>query len=370
MSEHPVIELEQRVNSTHPNLGRGYALGLITVAAEKVYIVVAPKGMGKSRLVYGIADTFPQRWEQQSLTMAGLEDHQEMLSGFQGCVLIDDIGAIDNDYSRRATLTTLTDLAYRHSYHKTSNKVHLDIEGFHGGVVMGIQPVLLKQVISSGLWESNIGDKAIRYYHLYRPLNPNPAPIPEYKVERIPNSEIEYILPNSTLLGRMYHIGLLQWGKTRVVEHVRDMLMATAGLAGRTKTEDSDAEVLVHLMNPMQIESWITYRSSFESPIQLNLTLLYFLTQFASYDHLTVEQFATDFQMGRTTTTDVLRESVDYWQPGKKPLGGIKPTKETLKLLEALQSDGVLDYESTPSIRRVSRNRNTIRFPRSAQTSA
>jgi len=146
------------------------AMNILAAKAKKVILNVAPAGTGKSVACEAAHRSLGERSKlYTSLTLAGLMRMRDELEGYDGHLIIDDLGAEKSMWSRISTITVLANVVYTHYVDKITQTARIQITGFNGSASLNIQPVLLNSLCQSEEWISVVRDKVIRYYHLIRP---------------------------------------------------------------------------------------------------------------------------------------------------------------------------------------------------------
>lgn len=305
---HYLAQLMADIERSHPRLGAATAFAQLCAKANKCLLVVAPAGTGKSTISNTVASGARDCLTLGSITLSGLAPFEARLTDFKGVVTIDDVGRIDTTYARTATVTALSDLCYSHQVSKYTYAFTLNITGFHGAAILNIQPVALGAVIASNDWETVIADKTIRYYHLYRPSSPNRLLPPVELSWGIDVSTVDYPSQSGPLWDSLVKIAGVQWGDARVVEHVTDLLRATAAIDGRTKLQKRDYDLLRRLMAPMTVERYLLDKFDLEGGRYFRNNVLAMLVEFASWGDLTVERISRDYHVPPHRVLDILRQ--------------------------------------------------------------
>jgi len=339
---HRLLEIIRSVNKTHPHLGPILAVNLVGAIARKCVLNVAPAGMGKSVSSETVADIFPKQvLKYESLTRSSLRHMSKALTGFNGLVVVDDVGAEKTIYSRVATISALAHLVYSHRVSKYTASWYFKIEDFHGSAILNIQPVALDTVINSDDFEAVIRDKTLRYYHFFRPKEPKKIK-PKFPLPH--NYEIDHVrlkLYKRRLWYDLIRIGLSQWSYARCIEHIPDLLRAVATVDGRNRVEPQDFKLLAKLLKPMQIEPYVFDRSGPEMAIFFNRNLLYLIIEVATHrDKLTAEAMAVDYKMSYRNIQRFIDTVIDWVTIDQNSPQIIKPSDNLKKILEVI---GVYD---------------------------
>lgn len=327
----PLQVLEARVEETHPGLGRLVALLHVVAVSRTCMLVVGVAGSGKSTASRSLL-SFERCLYWDSVTRAGLMSWMDTLTGFEGVIVIDDMGKIDSEYSRISTATTLAELCYSHFVAKFTFRVRLQIAGFGGSAVMNIQPIILSRLVRSIEWDAVLADKVLRYYHLRFPTRPvaSPpvglAPPPDATID-----DVQLDLPAQALRG-LYRQGQVQWSLPRTIEHVSRLLRGVALWAGRDYVNEDDVSYLEHLLKPMIVEGAVLQRHGLETRRVLDHELLCLLTELASANEVKVHDIARHFRTSVNVVHDVLDRYRAWW--AKAGEGSIKRSAVAERLLQ------------------------------------
>lgn len=335
---HYLQEVIHQVDKTHPHLGNPVAMAMLTIKAKKMLILVSPRGCGKSRVSSFVGLSYPGHELQDRMSVAGLAAIRERLNGFQSVLVVDDIAKTQTAYARITTLTTLAELVYSHYCISHLAGTNYEITDFYGSALVNIQPVLLREVVKSPEWEASMQDKSIRYYHLFRPLEPNPMP-PEVRLQWGYNlDKVAVPLGKGKLVEQLKAIGETQWGLSRLVEHTKDLLRACAAYDKRYKVTSADYRLLIKLLNPMVIENLITDKKEFESERYLNSNQLAILTEFVTYGNFTLRQMSRDYKLSESQCRKIMSRYSDTWVETERRPTTYAPSKA---LTEKLKEVGI-----------------------------
>lgn len=310
---HYLSYVVKEVDKTHPGLGSPVAVAMLTVKAKKLLLMVSPRGCGKSRITTYVGFGYPQHSIQDRLSVAGLSYMAEEFTGFTGVVVVDDLAKTQTPYARIATMTTLAELVYSHYCHSRLQGSRFDITGFGGAALVNIQPVILKSLVTSPEWEASMQDKSIRYYHLHRPLRPNPEP-PKLTLEW--GIALDKVLPfklEGKLADRLMRIGESQWGLARMREHTTQLLRAAAALDSREVVNQSDYILLIKLLTPMLMELLVTYKRHLETDRVFRTDRLALLTEYFTYGDFTLKNISSDYKVSEATAYRIMATQVADW---------------------------------------------------------
>jgi len=194
-------------------------------------------------------------------------------------------------------LLAFAELVYTGTMQRTTISTGFNIAGYRGSAIFNCQPGVLAGVMSSPEWEATIADKTVRYYHLYRPVEPNEASI-DVKIDwdadmlsvAVPNLNAEPFV-------KLVRLGEVQWGRARAREHIRAFLRSAAALDHRTVVDETDFRVVKELMRPMVIEQVVMRKTDWDSPRYFDVGLLYLLIEFASYGTVKLQEIMTDYKL-------------------------------------------------------------------------
>lgn len=341
-------KLIEDINKTHEKLGELIAVCLLIVEAHKFGMIVSPSGCGKSRAIKFIGREIPDACNTDSFSTASLVDRVDTFTNFRSVIAVEDIAHTTSADKRTSTINTLSKLVYTHRLQEQMYKFDFSIEDFYGSALVGIQPRLLRDIMIEPIWDAQIQDKVLRYYHLYRPKKPNNE-YPKVKlrfgigIENVDDfdTDIHY-----EKWQKLQTIANSQWSRARIREHLTDLLKAVASLDYRNEVIENDYDLLIQLLKPMSVESIAVTREDLESEKMLDNTLLLLLTEYYSYNGVfSLLDLSSDY---KGVTIQQARRIMDrnngYWyQIGKSPT--IFTASDELKdLLTSVEMD-ILDYQ-------------------------
>lgn len=318
--EHPVLALAAAVDSTHPGLGNLAAISVVAAKSRECLMVVGFAGTGKSVIARWLVESLPDASLRNDLTMVRLASFNEELSDSEQCLVVEDMGECNNDWTRTQTAVGLSALTYSHQMTKDTAKCKVRIENFFGSCWLGVQPAILKEIVVDNTWQANLKDKSLRYYHLQRPLTPN---FDEIKVPIEWGEPLDNVLAyddDSPAHQELVRVGRVQWSFARASQHIGHLLKGCAALRGSYSVDESDVECLYVLLRPMVIEREIISKSGFDSGTKLDNNLLALLTEFATYPALTYDIIASDYGMRPRQVLGVLEHMWEwYYKVGDNP---------------------------------------------------
>lgn len=324
---------------THKNLGELMAITQIVVKARKLMMIVSPSGCGKSTVMNQIGKNTHDAIMPDKISIAGLAVMADRLNSFRSVIVVDDITTTQTDYARKTTITTLVALCYSHRIQTIMAGQEFEIVDFYGSSIIGVQPIILKSLMLLDEWDGSIQDKALRYYHMYRPLSPSIGqPTLNYKhgldIDSVNDFEPDY---ENRYWRKLMDLGLSQWSRARAVEHMKDLLKAVSALENRPNVMPEDYEILAKLLKPMAVENIAVVKEELEGERFLNNTLLLLLVEYYTYGgKFTLAQLAEDYKITIQQVYKIMaqRENKEYWQQISK-----SPTiyRATTKLEEQLK---------------------------------
>lgn len=322
------------VDSTHPKLGKLTVMAMLTIKAHKLLLVVSPRGCGKSRVSSFVGQSHPEPMVMDRISVAGLASLREKFTDFTGVLVVDDIAKTQTRYARITTMTTLAELIYSHYCVSHLAGMHFEITEFCGSGIINVQPILLKELVSSSEWEASMQDKTIRYYHIYRPTNPNPEP-PKLKLEwGIDFSQVETPKLTGKLSHALLRLAEVQWGLARLKEHIIDLLKAAAALDKREKVTQADYKLLLDVMQPLRIEGLVLDKKELETDRYFDSNKLAILTEFLTYGQFTLRQVSRDYKLSESQCYRILNNYFKDWRVVAKEPTTYAPSDEFLRRLK------------------------------------
>ena len=332
---HRILRLIKDVDKTHCGLGKLCAFLQVALKAGKFILVVSVAGTGKTTAMQFIAKSNPDGCiTVNQFTRSGLAQKEKELNGFRGSLFVDDLGNIDTGYSLHESIKSGIMLCYGHELSKYNASININIQNFHGSMCTSIQPVKMPMIISGTDWEAVMQDKTIRYYHLIRAIKPNMSPILAKIDWGIDINKVKIKLGNNEKYKRLLRIGLLQWGRSRATEHINDLLKSLAAIDRRLRVSNRDLDVLLMLIRPLMLESYIIDKEGFESEKTFYNDHLCMLTELASYNELTHDNVASDFKVNLRTVERLLSKVRIYYTPDPKDKKLLHPSVEALEVLK------------------------------------
>ena len=174
----------------------------------------------------------------------------------------------------------------------------------------------------------------MQYYHLHRPIKHVEEPIvlssremPKYEETEVP---ARLYSPGS----RLYNIGIVQWGKSRVTVHWRALLGAAAALDDREKASQADATILAELYRPMLTERHLLERTQFEGGRRYHSLMQHLLVEFATYGTFGLLELMEDYKLDETQAFKVMSMGDKYWELLQRKPTVYGPSKEMRDILK------------------------------------
>lgn len=310
---HKLRQIKEGVEASHRGLGNMLAFNILAATANQCVLNIAVAGIGKSTCTWTIKEVFKDEvFVLDSITRSGFKYISDELSGFDGVVIVDDLGKVDTQYSRMATVTSFAELCYSHFIRKMTYTIDIEINNFKGAALMNIQPVLMELLTNRPEWEAVIRDKTIRYYHIIRPLSPSfETPDIDLKRKRSLN-KVKIPATGSEKYYELVRIGLVQWGYARALEHISELLKATALIDDRILVQEEDMNVLIDVLSPITLERYMLKKFAFESSIHFENDAMCILTELASFNPLSLDTVCQDFKMTAPTAKRILANVKDW----------------------------------------------------------
>jgi len=322
------------VDETHPALGHAVAFSVLCAKARLCLLLVAPSGCGKSVITDTIASLHPDSVKLLSITRAQLGVKKEQFSNFFGIVLMDDMASAGSVYERKETLVAFSMLCYSHFISKHTFTTDFEITDFHGAAILNIQPAILAEIYTYPEWESLIQEKTLRYYHLYRPTKPNKEKLNVTVDWGIDLSLVGKPDHRYKLYPKLEEIAGIQWSDARVLEHLDNLLSASAALDRRQEVNQVDFQLLLRLIKPMTVERYIMHKTGFEVGRWMNTNLAATLVEFASWKDITINRVARDYKISPSTVYRLLLEIKEWFQASEPMSKKLIPKPELKRVLK------------------------------------
>ncbi|MBA7692435.1 hypothetical protein ES703_101002 [subsurface metagenome] len=139
------------------------------------------------------------------------------------------------------------------------------------------------------------------------------------------------------LADKLKSIGEVQWGLSRIKEHIADLLVASASLDKRREVNQSDYKLLIKLLAPMRVESLVTDKRELETQRYLASNQLAILTQFVTYGSFTLRQLSRDYHLSQSQCYKIMLRYTKEWQIVSKQPTTYAPTDELRDRLKGVK---------------------------------
>jgi hypothetical protein len=321
-----VVKLQKYIDSVVQGIGRLVVAELLVDLSNSSLLVIGPPGTGKS-LAMSITEEIVRKAGKRKvirfdgITVNGLKDYSPILSNSNTTILIDELSKGQTEYRRSATLLVFAELVYTGYYRIATAKVSIEIENFKGSAIINSPSYLMKEIFIDPVYETDIRDKMIRYYHISRPMRPI-TEMPNLDTEEVNNIIHNYTttitpkIPQEIFGTEEYKNGIRlfmnEFTMTRAKEHFDKLIKACAIINGRDAVRLSDVELVKKLFINFIIENDLFEKQSLEGPRYLNENLIPALSMLFSYPLLTLEDFETTFQVKETQVRRILGKLDKY----------------------------------------------------------
>jgi hypothetical protein len=136
------------------------------------------------------------------------------------------------------------------------------------------------------------------------------------------------------LHNKLENIASIQWSDARVLEHLDDLLKASAALDHRTEVDNNDYVLLNKLMKPMTVEKYCRSKYGFETGRAFNTNLMAVLVEFASWPNINIARIARDYKVSESTVYRLLSEIKDWFEPSEPMSKKLNPKPELSRVLK------------------------------------
>jgi len=226
-------------------------------------------------------------------------------------IVVDDLSKGQTEYSQIATVSVFSTLCYTGQIIKFTGQLELQIQGFRGSALINLQPLLLRKIARLPEFETDIRDKAIRYYHLYFPVNEN-IDKPKTSVKYRYFKELNLNVRESDFEDRVFENFRYMFSKARAREHMLAYLNASAILNGRGEVVDADFELLYELSKIFRLEQYILVKRGLEGVRELDENVLPLLSSIATFKTPSVKELSFRFGIKKTRLYEIIQELTDY----------------------------------------------------------
>jgi len=305
-------QLYSDVESTHKGLGKLVLFNALSDIANRCVLNIGCAGTGKSRATDLLFERIDRsKLKIDSITVSGLKRIQNALSWNFMSIVVDDLSKGQTEYSQIATVSVFSTLCYTGQIIKFTGQLELQIQGFRGSALINLQPLLLRKIARLPEFETDIRDKAIRYYHLYFPVNEN-IDKPKTSVKYRYFKELNLNVRESDFEDRVFENFRYMFSKARAREHMLAYLNASAILNGRGEVVDADFELLYELSKIFRLEQYILVKRGLEGVRELDENVLPLLSSIATFKTPSVKELSFRFGIKKTRLYEIIQELTDY----------------------------------------------------------
>jgi hypothetical protein len=326
-------QLYNDIESTHRGLGKLVLFDALSDIANRCVLTIGCAGTGKSRasdLIFEKCDR--SKLKIDSVTVSGLRKIQNALSWNFMSIIVDDLSKGQTEYSQIATVSVFSTLCYTGQIVKLTGQLELSIQGFKGCALINLQPLLLRKIARLPEFETDIRDKAIRFYHLYFPINEN-IDKPRTSVTYRYLKELNLNIKESDYEDEAFENFRYMFSKARAREHLLAYLNASAILNRRSEVIDADFELIYELSKIFRIEQYILIKRGLEGVRELDENLLPLLSAIATFKTPSIKELSFRFGIKKTRLYEIIQELTDYCILVKNS-GKIIPTDYTKEILK------------------------------------
>jgi hypothetical protein len=325
-------QLYSDVEASHRGLGKLVLFDALSDIANRCVLVVGCAGTGKSRasdLVFEKCDR--SKLKIDSVTVSGLRKIQNALSWNFMSIVVDDLSKGQTEYSQIATVSVFSTLCYTGQIVKLTGQLELSIQGFRGCALINLQPLLLRKIARLPEFETDIRDKAVRFYHLYFPVNEN-IEKPKTSVSYRYLKELNLDIKESDFEDDVFENFRYMFSKARAREHMNAYLNASAILNRRSVVTDADFELIYELSKIFRLEQYILVKRGLEGIRELDENILPLLSAIATFKAPSVKELSFRFGIKKTRLYEIIQDLTDYCILVKNS-GKIIPTDYTREIL-------------------------------------
>jgi hypothetical protein len=325
-------QLYNDIESSHRGLGKLVLFDALSDIANRCTLVIGCAGTGKSRasdLIFEKCDR--SKLKIDSVTVSGLRKIQNALSWNFMSIVVDDLSKGQTEYSQIATVSVFSALCYTGQIVKLTGQLELSIQGFKGCALINLQPLLLRKIARLSEFETDIRDKAVRFYHLYFPINEN-IDKPRTSVTYRYLKEFNLNIRESDFEDDVFENFRYMFSKARAREHMNAYLNASAILNRRSEVTDADFELIYELSKIFRLEQYILVKRGLEGIRELDENVLPLLSAIATFKTPSIKELSFRFGIKKTRLYEIIQELTDYCILVKNS-GKIIPTDYTKEIL-------------------------------------
>jgi len=334
-----ILEVYKEVESTHKGLGKLAVFELLCDSANKCLLVIGSAGTGKSAVAKSVYNNIKRdKVYYDAITIVGLKKIQDFLTENRVSILVDDLSKGYTEYSQLSTVVIFSELCYTGWFRKTTAQYDLNIYGFKGSCIINLQPLLLKRIVSDPTFETDIRDKAIRYYHMVFPIKENldrPKIDINYDYVEYENVLIDHSIIHNKMYKDAYENFRYEFTKSRAKEHLNDLIKASALLNDRRKVTSGDLWLVRELSKNFRIEHEIFTKDELEGSRFINPNVLPLLSALNTYGKVSIRELCLRFQLKKRRIYQIINDLTEYCLIVKNH-SYIVPTEYTKELLREI----------------------------------
>lgn len=322
------------VEKSHHNLSEATLMSVLCDIGDRTLLMIGISGTGKDTIAnYCASLTDRNVIKPHGITVNGLKSYQDQLNSNSTTIIVGDLAKSGSEYMQINTISVLCGIVYDHRIEKHNATLNLEIENVQGAALIYAQPLILKKLVKVPEFESDISDKTVRFYHLFKPTLPNMNPLNDGKkyksIDRVP---IEW---DEQAVGKYWKQTVdnfeMEHSLARAMEHARALMKASALFNGRKKVSEADAWLVYTLSQNFRIEQAIYNKKELEGERQLDANLLPLLTVLATYPKPTITTLSKAFKLSEVRVYAILKEMGEWVLLNKKELVPTAKTKALLK---------------------------------------
>ena len=329
----------EEVNKHYQHLEGMLLYAIHSDIADRASMFIGVPDTGKSRVADVIAKNVNQKYrgviKPHGLTTNGLKYYQEAMSGHSNTVIVEDLSRSGTPYMQIQTVAVLAGLSYGGAIEKHNQAINLSIENAKMSALIFAQPLIERHLVSVDEFDSDIRDKCMRYYHLYRPSDPYPYPLElRYTAQPLDYGKEVRGSTNETVIENLRN----EVSKGRAIEHCQALLRASARFNGREEVSNADHWFIEGLTNNMRLEGHIFTKRDLEGPRGLNINAIPVFTAFLSFPKNTVKSIGVEFGVSERRTREIILNQLSDWAEIDQDF--VRPKKEAIEILKEIQFDG------------------------------
>lgn len=328
-------EIIEAVNVHHPHLEGMLLWSIHCDISNRATLVIGVPDTGKSRVAKVVEDsTQRQSLNPHGITVNGLKYYAEKLTDSSTTVIVEDLSRSGNDYMKINTVSVLSGLSYTGFVEKHNQAINLSISHCRMSALIFAQPLMLRSLVSVDEFDSDIRDKCMRYYHLFRPSNPFPKPLDvRVKYSSLDRQPVGGDGLDDVIIENLRN----EVSKGRAIEHNVALVEASARLNQRNEITEADKWIVRGLTNNMKLEGYLFSKHHLEGARHLDIDAIPIFTAFLSFPHNTVKSIGIEFGVSETRTREILNTLGKWVMVNSK---NVYPTPEAKRIMKEIRFDG------------------------------